>query len=174
MKGDSTIRLFTRPGARTAGTLSSLLTRGMFWTRADGAGQPKAFTQSKNRQIPWSFSSDAKRLAYFELNGASGVFRGQIWTVPAEGTGGQLRSGNPEQFLKTTSSDCCPVFSRDGRFLAYVSNESGKDEVYVRAFPPPRPGKVAGGRSQTAGEFPRYGHRGTASCSTGLATRSWL
>jgi len=29
-----------------------------------------------------------------------------------------------------------PVFSPDGRFLAYQSDESGRPEIYVRAFPP--------------------------------------
>jgi hypothetical protein len=50
----------------------------------------------------------------------------------------------------------------------------GRTKCTYERFRRRRPGKVAGGRSQTAGEFPRYGHRGTASCSTGLATRSWL
>jgi serine/threonine-protein kinase len=28
-----------------------------------------------------------------------------------------------------------PAFSPDGKWLAYTSNESGRDEVYVRPFP---------------------------------------
>ena len=47
-----------------------------------------------------------------------------------------MRAGKPEQFLKTQFNDCCPVFSPDGRWLAYQSNESGRSEVYVRAFRP--------------------------------------
>ena len=46
-------------------------TGGMFWTRADGAGQPRTLTQSKNDQ-PSSFSPDGKRLAYNEFNSESG------------------------------------------------------------------------------------------------------
>jgi hypothetical protein len=43
----------------------------------------------------------------------------------------------PEQFLKRQFNDDGAVFSPDGQWLAYHSNESGKDEVCVRAFPPP-------------------------------------
>jgi len=117
---------------------------GMFWTRADGAGQPQPLTQSKNKQFSTSFSPDGKRLAYPECNSAVGNC--QIWTVPIEDSGGQLKAGKPEQFLKTPFFDSDPVFSPDGQWLAYVSNESGKFEVYVRAYPPPAAGQ--GGKWQ--------------------------
>jgi Tol biopolymer transport system component/tRNA A-37 threonylcarbamoyl transferase component Bud32 len=133
--------------------------RGMFWTRADGAGQPQPFTLSKNGQIPESFSPDGKRLADTELSGSTG--RGQIWTVPVEESGGQLRAGKPEQFLKTQSDDEGAVFSPDEQWLAYHSNESGKNEVYVRAFPPPASGQ--GGKwqiSNSGGENPMWSRKG--------------
>ena len=57
--------------------------------------------------------------------------------VPVEEQGGQLKAGQPEPFLKSQSNDTNPVFSPDGHWLAYQSNESGRMEVYVRAFPPP-------------------------------------
>jgi serine/threonine-protein kinase len=122
--------------------IGSLAGTGMFWTRVDGAGQPQPLTQSKNFQIAMSFSPDGKRLAYSECDGANC----QIWTVPVEDSGDQLKAGKPEQFLKTQFNDCCAMFSPDGRWLAYVSNESGKSEVYVRAFPPPVAGQ--GGKWQ--------------------------
>ena len=50
---------------------------------------------------------------------------------------GQLKAGTPESFLKSNFQDSRPSFSPDGRWLAYQSDESGKGEVYVRAFPPP-------------------------------------
>jgi serine/threonine protein kinase/WD40 repeat protein len=109
---------------------------GMFWSHADGAGQPQPFTQDKNMQLPSSFSPDGKRLAYTEQNSASGVVQLRTWTVPVEDSSSQLRAGKPEQLLKTSFIDCCAVFSLDGQWLAYQSNESGKWEVYVRPFPP--------------------------------------
>jgi eukaryotic-like serine/threonine-protein kinase len=40
-------------------------------------------------------------------------------------------------FLKTPFAEREPMFSPDGRWLAYSSNESGRNEVYVRSFPGP-------------------------------------
>jgi Tol biopolymer transport system component/tRNA A-37 threonylcarbamoyl transferase component Bud32 len=113
---------------------------GIFQARADGAGQPQALIHSDAYLIPSSFTPDGKRLAYFEGG------RSQIWTVPLEDHGGQLKAGQPAQFLKSDFDDSAPTFSPDQQFLAYSSNESGKYEVYVRAFPPPASGQ--GGKWQ--------------------------
>jgi hypothetical protein len=43
----------------------------------------------------------------------------------------------PVPFLKTRFAELMPVFSPDGRYLAYQSNESGRSEVYVQSFPGP-------------------------------------
>jgi serine/threonine protein kinase len=127
--------------------------KGLSWTRADGAGQPQPLFQTKNIQVPFSFSPDGKRLAYYEIAGPA-----QIWTVPVEEQGGQLTAGKPEPFLKTTQIvDVSPEFSPDGHWLAYDSDESGKQEVYVRAFPPPASGQ--GGKwqiSNASGSDPRW------------------
>jgi serine/threonine-protein kinase len=52
-----------------------------------------------------------------------------------EVSGGALRAGKPELFLRSRFDERQPSFSPDGRWLAYSSNESGPDQVYVRAFP---------------------------------------
>ena len=57
-----------------------------------------------------------------------------------------MKAGKPEQFINSSSNDFAPSFSPDGRWLAYISNESGKAEVYVRAFPPSPSGQ--GGKWQ--------------------------
>jgi serine/threonine protein kinase len=128
---------------------------GIWQARADGATQPQALTESKATQRPWSFTPDGKRLAYYE------ALNSQIWTVPLEDQGGQLKVGKPEQFLKSSSSDRDPTFSSDGRWLAYHSDESGKSEVYVRAFPLPSSGQ--GGKwqvSNSGGNYPRWSRNG--------------
>ena len=104
----------------------------MFWTRADGAGKPQPLTQSKNRQLPWSFSPDGKRLAFHEANPGG---QADLWTVPLENEGGQLRAGKPEIFLHDSASVVDAAFSPDGRWIAYKSFGSGIAEIYVRAFP---------------------------------------
>jgi serine/threonine-protein kinase len=71
-----------------------------------------------------------------------------ILTVPVEadpGPGGPgFRLGKADLFLGTPFVESFPAFSPDGRWLAYVSNESGTFEVYVRPFPGP------GGRWQVS------------------------
>jgi Tol biopolymer transport system component/predicted Ser/Thr protein kinase len=112
--------------------------KGLYWTRSDGAALPQPLIQSTHWLYASSFTSDGKRLAYVD------TFRnGRIWTVPVEDQGGQLKAGNPELFLKDQFSDVYPDFSPDGHWLAYSSNESGRDEVYVRPFPLPATGPGA-------------------------------
>jgi serine/threonine-protein kinase len=133
----------------------SSLGNGLFQARADGASQPHALTQSRRAQYT-SFTPDGRRLAYVETAGNP-----QIWTVPLEDQGGQLKAGKPEQFLKSSFADGYPVFSLDGRWLAYQSNESGKTEVYVRAFPPPSSGQSGKWQiSNSGGAEPRWSRNG--------------
>jgi serine/threonine-protein kinase len=57
--------------------------------------------------------------------------------------------GDPEPFLVTPFQERAAAFSPDGRWLAYVSDESGQDEVYVQPYPGPGPQftvSTAGGR----------------------------
>jgi serine/threonine-protein kinase len=127
---------------------------GIFQTRADGAGQPQPLTQTRTIEVPQSFTPDGKRLAYSEA-------MQQIWTLPLHEQGGQLKAGKPEQFLKSSFRDQFPSFSPDGRWLAHQSNESGRNEVYVRAFPPPASGE--GGKwqiSNSGGSAPRWSPNG--------------
>jgi serine/threonine-protein kinase len=127
--------------------------KGISWTRADGAGQPQPLTQSKNAQIPFSFAPDGKRLAYFE----NSTGKNQIWTLPLEAQDGQLKAAKPEQFLKSQFNDAAPTFSPDGHWLAYLSDASGKFEVYVRAFPPPASGQGGQWQISNSGGGPPRG-----------------
>jgi serine/threonine-protein kinase len=47
----------------------------------------------------------------------------------------RLETGTVSEFLATPAREHMASFSPDGRWLAYTSNESGRDEVYVRPFP---------------------------------------
>ena len=114
----------------------SELNKGIYWTRADGAGQPQPLTQSPDVQF-LSFTPDGKRLAYSEY-----ARKSQIWTLPLEAREGHLKAGKPEQFDIYARHGGAPAFSPDGHWLAYVSDESGRYEVYVRAFPPPGSGQA--------------------------------
>ena len=125
---------------------------GIFWTRSDGASKPQQLTQSNNSQYPWSFTPDGKRLAWMET--APGGLR--LWTMTLETHAAGLRGGKPESFPQNFD-ERQPVFSPDGRWLAYVSNASGIHEVYVRAFPD------TGGQWQISnggGAFPVWSRNG--------------
>ncbi len=104
---------------------------GIWWVRSDAAGHPQLLIQSKNPLYPFSFTPDGKRLAYNEVNP---VTHYDILTAAIESAGAGLRAGKPEILLQTSADERQPVFSGDGRWLAYTSNESGAYQVYVRAF----------------------------------------
>jgi serine/threonine-protein kinase len=105
---------------------------GMAWVSADRPDKPHLLTTSGNVQVPWSFTPDRTRLAYYEMNPATGF---DLWTVPVKMGENGLEFGAPEPLLQTPAFECYPSFSPDGRWLAYTSNESGAWEIYVRAFP---------------------------------------
>jgi len=131
-----------------------VLGEGMSVTRSDGSGKPQPLTQSKNIQIPWSFTPDGKRLAFYEQDSKTFF---DLWAVPLVSESAGLRAGKPEIFLQTPADERTPSFSPDGRWLAYVSDESGTFQVYVRAFPD------KGGKwqiSNNGGWLPMWSHNG--------------
>jgi eukaryotic-like serine/threonine-protein kinase len=126
----------------------------IWWVRSDGGGKPQLLIQGKNPLYPFSFTPDGKRLAYNEVNPTSAY---DILTVAIESNGAGLRAGNPEIFLQTPSDERNAVFSPDGRWVAYTSNESGAYQVYVRAFPD------KGGKwqvSNAGGAYPMWSRNG--------------
>jgi len=128
---------------------------GIYWKRADGSGDAQRLTDSKNLQVPFSWRPDGKILAFQERNPKTSW---DIWTLPIKGDEPSgWEPGKPELFLGTSYAELQPVFSPDGRWLAYTSNDSGRFEVYVRPFPGP------GGKWQIStdgGVFPKWSPSG--------------
>ncbi|HSR15224.1 MAG TPA: protein kinase, partial [Gemmatimonadales bacterium] len=78
--------------------------------------------------VTWSLPADGSRIFYYEHDGARGT--ADIWTVATAGGSG------PERLLaKPDVNETDPAISPDGRWLAYVSNESGGDQVYLSDYP---------------------------------------
>ena len=75
-----------------------------------------------------SWSPDGKSLVHYELTAETNF---DLFVLPI-GTGEQSRT-----FLKTTSAELLGAISPDGRWLAYLSDETGRFEVYVQSFPVP-------------------------------------
>jgi len=107
----------------------------LYWKRADGAGDALRLTETKIRKYPLSWRADGKLLAFAQLN------PGTSWDVLTLTVDGDEMSGwkpgEPKPFLNSPFVETGSVFSPDGRWLAYHSNETGIFEVYVRPFPGP-------------------------------------
>lgn len=76
-----------------------------------------------------------------------------LWTAPA------AEPRRATRFLATAASEEDPKFSPDGTSIAYVSNASGRDEVYLQSFPPSEARQQI---STSGGELPEWSPDGTA------------
>ena len=105
----------------------------MFLVRADGSGEPQRLTTSKNRQNPIAWHPGGKYLLFSEDSHATG---GDLMLLPIDvAASGAVTAGSPQPFLTTSANEAAGQFSPDGKRIAYTSDESGRNEVYVRPFP---------------------------------------
>jgi Tol biopolymer transport system component len=88
-------------------------------------GTVPLFTAS-NPHVPMSWAPSDKSLAFDERKPSA---ERDIWILPPQ--------GDPTPFLMTPFDEFAPAFSPDGKWLAYVSDESGRAEVYVQPYPGP-------------------------------------
>ncbi len=102
--------------------------RGIYRKPANCSGKEDLLLPSHtNAQIPGDLSQTGT-LFFTELDPKTGADIG-YWSKPGDA------SSKPEKFLATAALESQPQLSPDGHWLAYVSNETGKNEVYVRQFP---------------------------------------
>ncbi len=98
----------------------------LFWRPADRSGPqvPLLENEEPRARIPTSWSPDGQTLAFSEI--VNPVTGDDIWILPREG------EQKPWAFLDTEFDETGAMFSPDGRWLAYMSNETGRDEVYLQ------------------------------------------
>ena len=112
--------------------------------RADGGGAPEPLLTRNRSQIPSSISPDGRVLVFAEDTPDTGS---DLWTL-------SLDTRETHLVLETRFNESAATFSPDGRLLAYVSDETGHNEVYVQPFPGPgarRQVSVGGGTSPVWG-----------------------
>ncbi len=94
-----------------------------------GSADEELFLETEHDQFPESWSSDGRYVAY-QSRGVPGTVS-DIWVLPLSG------DRKPIPFLQTRFLERHAQFSPDGHWIAYISDESGRDEVYVAPFPVP-------------------------------------
>ena len=98
----------------------------LYWQAADGSGSAERLIESSTSQFVSAISPDGARLVLRE-----GAATTRDLMVVAMDT--EARDKKP--LVQTPFVETSAEISPDGRFIAYASNESGQDEVYVRPFP---------------------------------------
>jgi serine/threonine-protein kinase len=98
----------------------------LFLRAPDGTARSERLTEGANSRYASSFSPDGTRLLYREEAGDTGLDIGVVTLGPPR---------RVETLIRTPSNELNPEVSPDGRWLAYESNPSGENEVYVRPFP---------------------------------------
>jgi Tol biopolymer transport system component len=99
----------------------------IYWQMADGSGRAERLSTGQQTQVPGGWSSDGQLLTFQEATAATGR---DIWVL-------RLSDRSAAPFLQTRAIEGAPRLSPDGRWLAYVSDESGRPEVYVQPYPGP-------------------------------------
>jgi serine/threonine-protein kinase len=93
---------------------------------ADGTGEPELLIEAPLDNEARSISPDGKVLL-FSSSGNEGGY--DLWLLPLEG------NGQPEPWLATPFNEDLGTFSPDGNWVAYTSDETGKNQIYVTRFP---------------------------------------
>jgi serine/threonine protein kinase len=97
---------------------------------SNGSGSETLLFQSGDRKYPRDWSRDGRFLVYTTF-GTEPDATNDLWVLPLSGE----REAFP--YLQTGSTDSQGQFSPDGRWMAYVSDDSGTLQVYISSFPNP-------------------------------------
>ena len=122
--GEARMPLWSPDGATIA------FTRGLdlYAKPVGGQGEEKLLAASPEIKVATGWSPDGQHLSYSTQGKETNW---DIWVLPMGA------DHTPVPFLQTPFAELRGVFSPDGRFMAYQSNESGRAEVYVQSFPGP-------------------------------------
>ena len=102
--------------------------RDLYRKRADFSGEAEELLTSDNDIYPVSLSPFGRELAFYEKHPETAR---NILVLPFTG------DRAPWTFLGTSANERSPMVSPDGRWLAYVSDRDGQNEIYIEPFPGP-------------------------------------
>jgi len=111
---------------------------------ATGSAHDELLVSTGASKYPNHWSSDGRYIVYESIDPKTNL---DLWVLPLFG------DRKPILYLRTGSDEWQGQLSPDGRWMAYRSNESGRSEVYVQAFP------ISAGKwqiSTTGGVLPRW------------------
>ena len=117
----------------------------LYENAASGAGEERPVLESAINKYVLSWSPDGKFLLFVTPPGPNGSF--DLWSLPLFG------DRTPRPFLQTPFDEGrAAMFSPDGRWVSYQSDESGRQEIYVTPFPadPRRKQRISAGGGITA------------------------
>ncbi len=121
--------IWTRDGTRLTFADSPDTTSRLLWTLADGSGGTQTLLDVGAARFPTSWSPDGRALAF---HGGNTNNNRDIWMLHVEGD-----KRTAKVFVETPFEDRGAIFSPDGRWVAYVSNKSGQNDIYARPYPGP-------------------------------------
>ncbi|MFQ5705131.1 MAG: protein kinase, partial [Gemmatimonadales bacterium] len=125
-EGNANDPIWTPDGRRITYASAQSGTRGIYETSADGSGTPDSLlTVAGSNTTAGFWTPRGDRLIAIADAPSSGL---DLLILERD-------SPNAEPLVATPFDDAHPALSPDGRWLAYVSNQSGQSEVVVRSFP---------------------------------------
>jgi serine/threonine protein kinase len=116
-------------GNRVAYASKTAKGTGLFVKSATATSKEELLLDSPEVKRPWSWSGDGRFLAYMQQDVQPTKDKFDIWILPMSG------DRKPFAFLQSDYEKDAPVFSPNGRWIAYSSEESGAAEIYVASFP---------------------------------------
>lgn len=102
--------------------------RNLWWMAVDEVSTEERLTTGDTVQTAEAWTADGQSLLYTVNDPVTGA---DVWVLPGEG------DRKPRAVLNSRMNERFPRPSPDGRWLSYVSDESGREEVFVRPFPEP-------------------------------------
>jgi Tol biopolymer transport system component len=93
---------------------------------ANGTGQSKQAYKTERPDYGSDWSPDGRYWLFADSSQETGF---DLWFVPSTG------DAKPQPYLKTPYNELDGQFSPDGKWIAYTSDESGRNEIYVVSFP---------------------------------------